>query len=175
MLKEELFSPNSVKGLCGIKILLIICNLKQIIISPDKLVLELHKNEISPVGTGPTSHILHLDGEAQEEVVKFSFESTYHIDDINELLIEIFLESEVNLTLESRVKVAPLSARELYVIRLEPTTAPQRKRDQADVFENVKRLKGFFYLCNHWQFFHHVLLLTYNVSHVLEKKRIIEC
>ena len=46
----------------------------------NKLVLELHKNEISPVGTGPPSPILQLDGEVQEEVVKFSFKSTYHMD-----------------------------------------------------------------------------------------------
>ena len=69
------------------------------------------------MGTGQPSPILQLDGEVQVEVVKFSFKSTYHMDDINEPLSETFLESEVNFTLETRVKVASVSARDLYVIR----------------------------------------------------------
>ena len=91
------------------------------------------------MGRDLPSPILQLDGEV---------ESTYHQDDINELLSEIFIESEVICALESRVKVAPLSAREIYVISLKPVGAivknvqwPDMDKDQADVFENVKRLK----------------------------------
>ena len=75
------------------------------------------------MGKDLPSPILQLDGEVEEDVTKFSFESTYHPDDINELLSEIFIESEVICALESRVKVAPLSAREIYVISLKPVGA----------------------------------------------------
>ena len=97
---------------------------------------------------GPPSPIVQLDGQGEEEVIKYSFESTYHKDDINECLSEIFNEHEIKFALESRVKVAPLSNREIFVIRLKPTDAfkksvswPHMEKDQADVFENVKRLR----------------------------------
>ena len=114
----------------------------------NKLIMELDKKEKVPVGTGPPSPIVRLDWVVKEDVVNFSFESTYHLNDINELMSELFIESEINFALESRVKVAPLSNREIYVIRLKPTAAlkknlkwPDIEKDQADVFLNVKRLK----------------------------------
>ena len=114
----------------------------------DKLmILELGK-ETRSVEIGLPSPIVQLDGEAEEVMARFSFESTYHEDDITELLSEIFPESEVNLALESRMKVAPLSNREIFVISLKPTATakkslswPEMKNDEADVFENVKRRK----------------------------------
>ena len=117
----------------------------------NRLILELDKNDTVPVDTGPPSPIIQLDGEVGEDVVKFSFESTYHEDDMNELLSEIFIKSEINFDLDSTVKVAPLSNREVFVIRLKPSDAskknliwPDMENDQAEVFENVKRLKWFF-------------------------------
>ena len=111
------------------------------------MIMELNKKETRPEETGLPSPIVQLDGEADEDIARFSFESTYHEDDIKELLSEIFPESEVNLALESTVKVAPLSNREIFVIRLKPTATtkkllswPEMENDQADVFENVKRL-----------------------------------
>jgi hypothetical protein len=62
------------------------------------LVLELAKKEDKPVtGTGLISPILQVDGEIEEEMAKYSFESSYHDDDIMELLEEIFLAPEVIL------------------------------------------------------------------------------
>lgn len=114
----------------------------------NRLIMKLDKKETLPVVMGPPSPIVQLDGQGEEEVIKYSFESTYHEDDINECLSEIFNEHEINFALESRVKVAPLSNREIFVIRLKPTDAfkksvswPHMEKDQADVFENVKRLK----------------------------------
>ena len=114
----------------------------------NRLVMELDKKETRPVETGLPSPMIQLDGDAEEDIARFAFESTYHEDDVNELLSEIFPESDVKLSLESRVKVAPLSNREIFVIRLEPTATtkkflswPKMENDQADVFENVKRLK----------------------------------
>jgi hypothetical protein len=114
----------------------------------NRLIMELDKKETVPVDTGPPSPIIQLDGEVGEDVIKYFFESTYHEDDINELLSEIFIKSEINFDLESRVKVAPLSNREVFVIRLKPSDAskknltwPDMEKDQAEVFENVKRLK----------------------------------
>ena len=118
------------------------------------LVLEMpmpKKEVVVDAGTGTSlsSPIAQLDGgfDSDDLLDRFSFESTYHEDDINELLSEIFLESEVNFNLESRVKVAPRSANEVYVIALKPTATtmkiswPDMKDEQADVFQNVKRLK----------------------------------
>ena len=65
--------------------------------------------------------IAQLDGAfdiPEEEVLRFSFERTYHDDDIKELLSEIFQQAKVNFTLESRVKVATRSANEVYTIAL---------------------------------------------------------
>ena len=117
----------------------------------NRLVMELDKKETMPVHmeTGLPSPIVQLDGEVDKDidtVARFSFESTYHEDDVTELLSETFPESEVSLTLESRVKVAPLSNREIFVIRLKTTKKkllawPRMENDQADVFENVKKLK----------------------------------
>ena len=64
---------------------------------------------------------------------------------------EIFIESDINFDLESRVKVAPLSNREIYVIRLKPTAAlkknlkwPDIEKDQADVFFKREEAKVIF-------------------------------
>ena len=93
--------------------------------------------------------IAQLDGALdipEEEVLRFSFESTYHDDDIKELLSEIFQQAKVNFTLESRVKVAPRSANEVYTIALKAhgskmkVSWPEMKGEQSDVFQNVKRL-----------------------------------
>ena len=115
--------------------------------SASRVVIELTKKE-GEVGAGlscPVSPIVQLDGidEFEENVNKFSFESTFHEDDITELLSEIF--PEVNITLESRVKVAPRSAREIFVIALkskeqEKLYWPDMKEDHGDVFQDVKRL-----------------------------------
>ena len=94
--------------------------------------------------------IAQLDGVVdipEEEILRFSFESTYHDDDIKELLSEIFQQAKVNFTLESRMKVSPRSANEVYTIAIKAHDSkmkvswPEMKGDQSDVFQNVKRLK----------------------------------
>ena len=62
------------------------------------MIIELDKKDTLPMETSLPSPIVQLDGEAEENIARFSFESTYHDDDIRELLSEIFPESEVNLT-----------------------------------------------------------------------------
>ena len=65
-----------------------------------------------------------------------------------EALEEIFLATEVNLTVESRTKVKPRSAKEIYVIALElkpnaigkKLSWPNMDENQAVVFENLKRI-----------------------------------
>ena len=66
-------------------------------------VLELSKKE-DIVATGLPSHILQVDGETEEDEAKFFFESSYHEDDVMDTLEDIFLESEVDLTLEFKPK-----------------------------------------------------------------------
>jgi hypothetical protein len=114
----------------------------------NRLVLELAKKEDRPVGNGLTSPILQVDGGIEEDIAVYSFESNYHEDDIMDTLGEIFPASEVNLTLDSTVQVAPRSARYLFVITLtvKPTATgrklswPDMQEDQAVVFEKVKRI-----------------------------------
>ena len=65
----------------------------------NRLVLDLAKKKDTSVGTGPPSPILQVDGEIDDDVIKFSFESLYHEDDVMYTLEDIFLESEVDLTL----------------------------------------------------------------------------
>ena len=101
------------------------------------------------MATGLPSPIMQVDGETEECVAKFSFESSYHEDDVMYTLEDIFLEPEVDLTLESRMKVGPgRSACEVFVIFLtaKPTSRkrnlswPKMAQDQAVVFDNIKRI-----------------------------------
>ena len=57
--------------------------------STNRLIMKLDKKETVPVVMGLPSSIVQLSGEGEEELVKYSFESTYHEDDIHELLSEI--------------------------------------------------------------------------------------
>jgi hypothetical protein len=66
----------------------------------NQLVLELAKQDIRLVGTGLPSPNLQVDGEMEEETTEYSFESSYHEEDILYTLREISPPSEVKLTLE---------------------------------------------------------------------------
>jgi hypothetical protein len=115
--------------------------------STNRLILELAKQD-KPVDTGLPSPILQVDGLMESESVKYSFESTYHEDDVTYTLEELFPATEIKLTLESRDKVAPRSNREIFVIQLEvkidvtgrKLSWPDMNEDQAPVFENVERI-----------------------------------
>jgi hypothetical protein len=50
------------------------------------MIMELNEKETKPEETGPPSPIVPLDGEAEEDIARFSFESIYHADNIKELL-----------------------------------------------------------------------------------------
>ena len=105
--------------------------------------------------TGPPSPIIQLDGEVGEDVVKFSFESTYHEDDMNELLSEIFIKSEINFDLYSRVKVAPLSNREVFVIRLKPSDTSKKN---LKCLKTSRDLMIFSILAYPWWFLYRIKL-----------------
>ena len=113
---------------------------------PNKLVLELatqkEKILVTPLAS-PT--IPQVDGVEEEEIVRYAFESSYHVDDVIETLKEIFDENEVNFALESREQTAPLSACDRFVICLTVSTRgklswPHMREDQAVVFEKLKKI-----------------------------------
>ena len=112
----------------------------------NRLVLDLAKGESRPVGAGPMSPILQLDGEAEEDRAKYSFVSMYAEEDIMYTLGEIFPKTEVRCTLESRERVAPKSAHHLCILDIEAITSgrsqvwPDMTADQAVVFEEVKKI-----------------------------------
>ena len=99
------------------------------------------------VGTGILSPILQVDGEVVvENQAKYSFMSMYAREDILYTLDEIFPRTEVKCTLESRVRVEPLSAHHLCIIEVKAINKdrslswPDVDTDQAVVFEEVKKL-----------------------------------
>ena len=112
----------------------------------NKLVLELAKQDIRPVGTGLPSPILQVDGEIEEETTKYSFESLYHEEDILYTLREIFAPSEVKLTLETRVRMKPLDACYICTVMVTPISTdwnllwPEMSCVQAQVIENVRTI-----------------------------------
>ena len=92
----------------------------------NQLVLELAKQDIRPVGTGLPSPILQVDGEMEEETTEYSFESSYHEEDILYTLREIFPPSEVKLTLESRVRMKPLDACHICTVMVKPIATDRK-------------------------------------------------
>jgi hypothetical protein len=99
------------------------------------------------VGTGILSPILQVDGEVVlENQAKYSFISMYAKEDILYTLDEIFPRTEVKCTLESRVRVEPLSAHHLCILEVKAITKdrslswPNVTADQGVVFEEVKRI-----------------------------------
>ena len=113
-----------------------------------KLILDLVKEgKVMSVGTGPLSPILQVDGEAvEEDQAKYSFESMYAEEDILYTLDEIFPKSEVICTLESRVRLEPLSAQHLCIVKVRAIgkgrnlSWPEVNASQAVVFEGVKKI-----------------------------------
>ena len=113
----------------------------------NKLVLVLAKEK--PVETGLDSPVIpQVDGVVEEDRTRYSFESSYHVDDVMDTLKELFDPKEVTVTLESRVQTAPRSAQDLFVICLmvPPSSRrrklhwPQMQKDQAVVFESLKKI-----------------------------------
>ena len=100
------------------------------------------------VGTGILSPILQVDGDVVvENQAKSSFISMYAKEDILYTLDEIFPRTEVKYTLESRVRVEPLSAHHLCILEVQAITKdrslswPDVTANQAVVFEEVKRIR----------------------------------
>ena len=112
------------------------------------MILDLAKEgPVKPEGTGLLSSILQVDGEVvEEDQVKYSFMSMYAEEDILYTLEEIFPRTEVICSLESRVRVEPLSAHHLCILTVKAITKgrclswPEVKADQAVVFEEIKKL-----------------------------------
>ena len=112
----------------------------------NKLVLELVKQKEEPPPASP--NIPQVDGVVEEDRARYSFESSYHPDDVMDTLKEIFDANGVNFTLESRVQTAPLSACDRFVICLTTQPAstsrlswPRMQDDQAVVFEKLQRIQ----------------------------------
>ena len=100
-----------------------------------------------PVGTGLLSPILQVDGEAMEEdQAKYYFGSMYAEEDILYTLDEIFPRSEMIFTLESRVRVEPLSAQHLCIVKVRRLAKgrslswPDMSASQAVIFEEIKKI-----------------------------------
>ena len=111
----------------------------------NRLILELDKVE-DRTQSSPLSPILQVDGAAEQEKAKYSFVSMYAEEDIMYTIEEIFPRTEVKCTLESRERVAPLSADHLCILEIEALRKgrslswPDIARNQAVVFENLKRI-----------------------------------
>ena len=110
-----------------------------------KLILDLAKED--QVGTGILNPIPQVDGEAvEEDQVMYSFISMYAEEDILYTLEEIFPQREVICSLESRVRVEPLSAEHLCTIAVKvidkgrSLSWPKMEADQAVVFQEIKKL-----------------------------------
>ena len=91
--------------------------------------------------------IIQVDGEVVEEgQVKFSFVTMYEEKDILYTLDEIFPRTQVICTLESRVRVEPLSAYHLCILNLKTIANsrslswPEVTATQAVVFEEIKKI-----------------------------------
>ena len=102
-----------------------------------------------PKGTEILSPIIQVDGEAvdsEEDQVKYSFVSMYAEEDIIYTIEEIFPRTEVIWTLESRVRVEPLSAHHVCVLKVKALKRgrklswPEVSAEQAVVFEEVKKI-----------------------------------
>ena len=112
----------------------------------NKLVLDLAKQDSKAVGTGLPSPILQVDGESEEEPAKYSFQSSYHEEDVMYTLREIFPPSEVKLTLESRERRNPLDACHICTVMVKPIATdrkllwPEMNQVQSQVIENVRTI-----------------------------------
>ena len=106
------------------------------------LLLQVGPQE-EPVDTGLDSPaITHVDGIVEDDRTQYSFESSYHVDDVMDTLKELFDPKQVTVTLESRVQTALRSAQVLFVICLTvPPTSRRRKlhwpRMQEDHFKII--------------------------------------
>ena len=102
------------------------------------------------VGTGillSGYSILQVDGEVVlENQAKYCFMSMHAEEDILYTLDEIFPRTEVKCTLESRVRVEPLSAHHLCILDVKAITKDRSlswsdvEANQAVVFEEIKRI-----------------------------------
>jgi hypothetical protein len=116
-----------------------------------KLILDLAKEgQVMLVGTGLLSPILQVDGEVVgEDQAKFSFVSMYAEEAILYTIEEIFPRTEVICTLQSRVRVEPLSAHHLCILKVKAIGSgrnlswPEVTSDQAVVFEEIKEISRF--------------------------------
>ena len=108
----------------------------------NKLVLDLAKQDMGPVGTDLPSPILQVEGETGEETAKYSFDRSYHEEDIMYTLREIFPPSEVKLTLESKVRIKTLDA--CHICTVIPTGRkilwPEMSQGPATVIKNGRAI-----------------------------------
>ena len=84
-----------------------------------------------------------LDGAAVDQSVRYSFQSDYGEEDIEDTLSEIFPENVTKIV--SRVRVSRLSATHDCVVELQQDSHqdvcwPAMNKSDSDVFQNIKRL-----------------------------------
>ena len=104
---------------------------------------------VSPVGTGPSSPIPQVDGEAEkvrDGDVVFTFDSEYGEEDVTYTLEQVFQNDQA--TLQSRTRVGPMTANHLCVVAIkvapeekETFAWPKMKAYDAEVFTNLKRIQ----------------------------------
>ena len=114
-----------------------------------QLVLNLAREGVTPVETGPSSPIPQVDGEGEkvrDGDVVFTFDSEYGEEDVTYTLEQVF--QGVQVTLRSRTRVQPMKANHLCVVAIkvvpeekETFAWPKMKAYDAEVFSNLKRIQ----------------------------------
>ena len=117
-------------------------------------------------GTGLLSPIVQLDGEVvEEDQFKYSFVSMYAEEDILYTLDEMFPRTEVIFTLESRVRVEPLSAYHFCILKVKVVAKSSSLSWPVCGFQrNQEDLKFIvIFIHSYLDVFHHNIFTT-NVS-----------
>ena len=113
----------------------------------NQLVLELVKEEVTPVGAGQAGTIPQVDGEGKDvRDVIFAFSSDYGEEDIIYTLDQVF--KDVPVSLVSRKRVSKMKAEHLCTaaISVDPAEKeefswPKMKPYDAEVFTDLKRIQ----------------------------------
>jgi hypothetical protein len=114
-----------------------------------QLVLNLAREVVTPVETGPSSPAPQVDGEGEkvgDGDVVFTFDSEYGEEDVTYTLELVF--QGVQVSLMSRTRVQPMKANHLCMVAIkvvpeekEGFSWPKMKAYDAEVFSNLKRIQ----------------------------------
>ena len=113
----------------------------------NQLVIDLVREEVTPVVASQPSPIPQVDGECKEvKDVIFAFSSDYGEEDITYTLDQVF--KDVPVTLVSRTRVSPMKAEHLCTAAIcvapadrEEFSWPRMKPYDAEVFTDLKRIQ----------------------------------